>query len=133
MSSTARHTDRQRLCQRMISMALIGSGLLVAVAGATAQAPTRLSPPDASIAANIPASAYPPPPEVVMDAYDELSWTGQRAPVPVARKEARAALSAGRRDCNRMRQGAEREQCLSAVQQDYQEMMARLQARTSSR
>lgn len=126
MYQTARRQARVFHFQRMVGLALVGAGLVLSAASALAQAPA------AGPTSVAPGPAAPPPP-VVERAYDDLSWTGRRAPVQVLRREARAALSAGRKHCQQIRQSAERQECLRVVQQDYQEMMARLKTRTARR
>ena len=62
-------------------------------------------------------------------------WTGQagRRRPAILRKEAGAALVAGRRHCTSLRATGERQSCLRVVQEDYQEMLAGIQGRTARR
>lgn len=71
--------------------------------------------------------------ESAREAYNDLDWTGRPLSPATLRKEAGAALVEGRRSCARNFNGAERNECLQLVQQDYLSMMARLKMRTAQR
>ena len=67
------------------------------------------------------------------DIASEPNWTGTRQSAAIARKEAFAALSQGRRECQRERKPDERKACLKQVEDDHAAMMKRVQALTAKR
>ncbi len=104
MSSTARHPQRRSALQQRFSLACLGIGLVLAAGSVAAQAslpPTASSTAPAHVAARLVA----PGDAATERAYDDLDWTGRRAAPAVVRKEARAALVAGRRHCGQLRAG----------------------------
>lgn len=132
MASTARHPQRRSALQQRFSLACLGIGLVLAAGSVAAQASL---PPTASSTAPAlsPPALSAPGDAATARAYDDLDWTGRRAAPAVVRKEARAALVAGRRHCGQLRPAGEREQCLRVVQQDHQDMMARVASRSARR
>lgn len=94
--------------------------LMLASTAAGAQAPTM--------------PAAPTPSEAqVIEAYNDLDWTGRPSSAAIVRKEAGAALVEGRRRCARQRDPAERRQCLQIVNEDYQSMISRYKSRSARR
>ena len=67
------------------------------------------------------------------DLTDDPDWTGKRQGPAEARKEAIAALSQGRRECQRERKPEDREACLKQVEDDHAATMKRLQAGPAKR
>jgi hypothetical protein len=67
------------------------------------------------------------------DISDDPDWTGKRQGPAEARKEAIAALSQGRRECQRERKPDDRKACVKQVEDDHAAAMKRLQAGSAKR
>ena len=102
-------TDRPaRFFRPALRAVLCGSALVLALPIAIAQQPTE----DAA-------------------GFNTLEWTGRPEVPSIARKEARAALVEGRREC--ARKGGDRAACLRKVESDYAEMLKRAGSVTTAR
>ncbi|WP_418314748.1 hypothetical protein [Piscinibacter sakaiensis] len=115
MTFQAHTTATGAVARHLLSIAMTGA-VLVAPAS-FAQAPA------------VPTMAAPAP----LEAYTDPGWTGQPQPIPVLRKEARAALDEGKRRCAREPTPQARAECLRIVQADYRLMLSRIDARRSGR
>jgi hypothetical protein len=105
---------RQARLARWLPGLVLASGLVWCLAPGAAQASTTAA-------------------EATTDMANDPDWTGKRQGPAEARKEAIAALSQGRRECQRERKPEDRKACVKLVEDDHAAAIKRLQAGTAKR